>query len=137
MVCREIFAKETGILKIKEAVYEEFLLVVLMVMVSLLASCSRNQRFHKGKRELYDTITVYSVDKIVETSGSKEMFSTETYYLVSTDKGAYRIDLYGVWGNPQLVGVIKQDKTYIVKTQWFDAPILKQYKRITKLIREL
>ena len=42
---------------------KNFLLVVLMVMVSLLASCSRNQRFHKGKRELYDTITVYSVDK--------------------------------------------------------------------------
>lgn len=86
---------------------------------------------------MYDTITVYSVDKIVETSGSKEMFSTETYYIVATDKGAYRIDLYGIWANPQLVGVIKQDKTYIVKTQWFDAPILKEYKRITKLIREL
>lgn len=106
-------------------------------MVSLLASCSRNQRFQEGNRELYDTITVYSVDKIVETSGSKEMFSTETYYIVATDKGAYRIDLYGIWANPQLVGVIKQDKTYIVKTQWFDAPILKEYKRITKLIREL
>lgn len=66
---------------------KNFLLVVLIVMVSLLASCSRNQRFHKGKRELYDTITVYSVDKIVETSGSKEWFSTETYYLVATDKG--------------------------------------------------
>ncbi len=49
--------------------------------------CSRDQRFQEGNRELYDTITVYSVDKIVETSGSKEMFSTETYYLVATDKG--------------------------------------------------
>lgn len=116
---------------------KNFLLVVLIVMVSLLTSCSRNQRFQEGNRELYDTITVYSVDKIVETSGSKEMFSTETYYIVATDKGAYRIDLYGIWANPQLVGVIKQDKTYIVKTQWFDAPILKEYKRITKLIREL
>lgn len=86
---------------------------------------------------MYDTITVYSVDKIVETSGSKESFSTETYYLVATDKGAYRIDLYGIWGNPQLVGVVKQNKTYIVKTEWFNAPILKEYKRITKLIREL
>lgn len=86
---------------------------------------------------MYDTITVYSVDKIVETSGNKELFCTETYYLVATDKGAYRIDLYGVWGNAQLVGVIKQGRTYIVKTQWFDAPIIKEYKRITKLIREL
>lgn len=116
---------------------KKFLLVALVAVVSLLASCSRNQRFQEGNRESYDTIMVYSVDKIVETSGSKEMFSTETYYLVATDKGAYRIDLYGIWGNPQLVGVIKQNKTYIVKTELFDAPILKMYKRITKLIREL
>lgn len=116
---------------------KKFLLVALIAVVSLLASCSRNQRFQEGNRELYDTITVYSVDKIVETSGSKDRISTETYYLVATDNGAYRIDLYGIWGNPQLVGVVKQNKTYIVKTEWFNAPILKEYKRITKLIREL
>ncbi len=116
---------------------KKFLLVALIAVVSLLASCSRNQRFQEGNRELYDTITVYSVDKIVETSGSKDRIRTDTYYLVATDKGAYRIDLYGIWGNPQLVGVIKQDRTYIVETEWFDAPILKEYKRITKLIREL
>lgn len=116
---------------------KNFLLVTLIAMVSLLASCSRNQRFQEGNRELYDTITVYSVDKIVETSGSKDRIETETYYLVATDKGAYRIDLYGIWGNPQLVGVVKQGRTYIVKTELFNAPIIKQYKRITKLIREL
>lgn len=116
---------------------KNFLLVTLIAMVSLLASCSRNQRFQDGNRELYDTITVYSVDKIVETSGSKDRIETETYYLVATDKGAYRIDLYGIWGNPQLVGVVKQGRTYIVKTELFNAPIIKQYKRITKLIREL
>ena len=116
---------------------KKFLLVALIAVVSLLASCSRNLRFQEDNRELYDTITVYSVDKIVETSGSKDRISTETYYLVATDKGAYRIDLYGVWGNAQLVGVIKQGRTYIVKTQWFDIPIIKEYKRITKLIREL
>lgn len=116
---------------------KKFLLVSLVALVSMLASCCRNQRFQDGNRELYDTITVYSVDKIVETSGNKDRFDTETYFLVATDKGAYRIDLYGIWGNPQLVGVIKQNKTYVVETEWFDAPILKEYKRITKLIREL
>jgi hypothetical protein len=117
---------------------KKYLLVTLIAVASLLTlSCSRNQRFQEGDRELYDTITVYSVDKIVETSGNKDRIETETYYLVATDKGAYRIDLYGIWGNPQLIGVVKQNKTYIVKTGWFDAPILKEYKRITKLIREL
>lgn len=48
---------------------KKFLLVALIAVVSLLVSCSRNQRFQEGNRELYDTITVYSVDKIVETSG--------------------------------------------------------------------
>lgn len=71
---------------------KKFLLVALVAVVSLLALCSRSQRFQEGNRKLYDTITVYSVDKIVETSGTKEMFGTETYYLVATDKGAYRID---------------------------------------------
>lgn len=79
---------------------KKFLLVALIAVVSLLASCSRNQRFQEDNRELYDTITVYSVDKIVETSGNKDRIRTETYYLVVTDKGAYRIDLYGIWGNP-------------------------------------
>lgn len=116
---------------------KKFLSVALIAVVSLLASCSRNQRFQKGDLELYDTITVYSVDKIVETSGSKDRISTDTYYFVVTDKGEYRIDLYGKWGNPQLVGVIKRDRTYIVETEWFDAPLLREYKRITKLIREL
>lgn len=72
---------------------KKFLLFALVAVVSLLASCSRSQRFQGGNRKLYDTITVYSVDKIVETSGNKESFDTETYYLVATDKGAYRIDL--------------------------------------------
>lgn len=72
---------------------KKFLLFALVAVVSLLASCSRSQRFQGGNRKLYDTITVYSVDKIVETSGNKESFGTETYYLVATDKGAYRIDL--------------------------------------------
>ncbi len=78
---------------------KKFLLVALIAVVSLLASCSRNQRFQEDNRELYDTITVYSVDKIVETSGNKDRIRTETYYLVATDKGAYRIDIcteYGV-----------------------------------------
>lgn len=116
---------------------KKFLLVALIAVVSLLALCSRNQRFQEDNRELYDTITVYSVDKIVETSGNKDRIRTETYYLVATDKGAYRIDLYGIWGNPQLAGVIKQDRTYIVETKWFDAPIFKEYKCIIKLICEL
>lgn len=109
---------------------KKFLLITLIAVVSLLASCSRNQSFQGCKRELYDTVKVYSVDKIVETFGNKDRFDTETYFLVATDKGAYRIDLYGIWCNPQLVGVIKQGRTYIVKTEWFNAPIFKEYKRI-------
>ena len=38
---------------------KKFLLVALIAVVSLLASCSRNLRFQEDNRELYDTITVY------------------------------------------------------------------------------
>ena len=55
---------------------KKFLLVALIAAVSLLASCIRNLRFQECNRELYDTITVYSVDKIAETSGSKDRIST-------------------------------------------------------------
>ena len=35
---------------------KKFLLVALIAVVSLLASCSRNQRFQEGNRELYEPV---------------------------------------------------------------------------------
>lgn len=103
----------------------------------MLASCSRSKNHTNGEEYLYDTIRVFSVDKMVETRGTANNIDTEIYYLVSCDKGAYRIDVSGIWANPQLVGVIKPNGIYVVKTAMFNAPIIKQYKRITRLMEEL
>lgn len=112
-------------------------LILFTFIILLLASCSRSQNYTNGEKYLYDTIRVFSVDKMIETSGTSDSFDTEIYYLVSCDKGAYRIDVSGIWANPQLIGVIKPNGTYVVKTAMFDAPIIKQYKRITRLMETL
>lgn len=112
-------------------------LILFSFVVMLLTYCSRSQNYTKGEEYLYDTIRVFSVDKMVETSGTANSFNTDIYYLVSCDKGAYRIDISGIWANPQLIGVIKPNGTYVVKTAMFDAPILKEYKRITQLMETL
>jgi hypothetical protein len=112
-------------------------LILFTFVTLLLASCSRSKNHTNGEEYLYDTIRVFSVDKMVETRGTANNIDTEIYYLVSCDKGAYRIDVSGIWANPQLVGVIKPNGIYVVKTAMFNAPIIKQYKRITRLMEEL
>ena len=112
-------------------------LILFSFITLLLTCCSRSQNYIKGEKYTYDTIKVFSVDKMVETSGTANNINTDIYYLVSCDKGSYRIDISGIWANPQLIGVIKPNGTYVVKTAMFDAPILKEYKRITRLIETL
>ena len=112
-------------------------LILFTFVTLLLASCSRSKNYTNGEEYIYDTIRVFSVDKMVETRGTTNNIDTEIYYLVSCDKGAYRIDVSGIWANPQLVGVIKPNGIYVVKTAMFNAPIIKQYKRITRLMEEL
>ena len=112
-------------------------LILFSFVTLLLIFCNRSQNYTKGEEYLYDTIRVFSVDKMVETSGTANSINTDIYYLVSCDKGAYRIDISGIWANPQLIGVIKPNGTYVVKTAMFDAPIIKGYRRITRLIEML
>ena len=112
-------------------------ILVAIVMVSSLVACNRNQNVY-GKNDVdIDTISVLSVERMDEIHGTKDRTETEIYYFVATDKGAYRIDMAGLWAAPQLIGIVKPDRTYIVHTGWFDSPILKEYKRITGVIREL
>lgn len=112
-------------------------LTLLTLLILLASACNRNQRLFGNNTEDIDTISVFSVDKMTEISGTDGNMSTTIYYLVSTSKGAYRIDIGGIFANPQLVGVVRSNRTYIVQTMWFDAPVLHEYKRITKVIKEL
>lgn len=108
-----------------------------IVMALPLVACTRNQNVYGQNDADIDTISVLSVERMDEIHGTKNGTSTEIYYFVTTNKGAYRIDIDGLWAAPQLIGVIKPDRTYIVHTGWFDSPVLKLYKRITGVVREL
>lgn len=112
-------------------------LTLLTLIILLAFACNRNQKLFGDSDTNIDTISVFSLDKMTELSGTDGSMNTTIYYLVSTSKGAYRIDIGGVFANPQLIGVVRPNKTYIVQTIWFDAPILHEYKRITKIIKEL
>lgn len=108
-----------------------------IVMVFPLVACNQNQNVYGQNDADIDTISVLSVERMEEIHGTKDRTETVIYYFVTTNKRAYRIDIGGLWAAPQLIGIVKPDRTYIVHTAWYDSPILKEYKRITGVVREL
>ena len=100
--------------------------VILFIFALSLTSC------------INETIDckVYSVDKIQETSGSAENgFTTDTYWLVSTDEGTYSIQPSGPFAYPQAVGMLKADSTYTLKVEGPHMPLFGEYGRITKVTK--
>lgn len=80
--------------------------------------------------------TVYSVEKIQETSGNAENgFTTDTYWLVSTNEGTYSIQPSGPFAYPQAVGMLKADSTYTIKVEGPHMPLFGEYGRITKVTK--
>ena len=65
------------------------------------------------------TCTIHSIDKQVEQSGDAKSFSTEIYWLVTTDKGAFHIKSDGLWACPEAIGKLKVDSTYILTVDGF------------------
>lgn len=100
--------------------------VILFIFALSLTSC------------INETIDckVYSVDKIQETSGSAENgFTTDTYWLVSTDEGTYSIQPSGPFAYPQAVGMLKADSAYTLKVEGPHMPLFGEYGRITKVTK--
>lgn len=87
--------------------------------------------------ELRDTKTekhkVLSISKVEDTHGDSEGFYTEVYYLVSTDKGAYKINTIGFNAAPECAGLIP-DSTYIITTRGTSIPYLGMYKNIIRVV---
>lgn len=96
--------------------------LVLFIFAVLLSSC------------VDKTIdcTVYSVEKIRQEILNEH---TETYWLVSTDKGTYSIQPSGVWAYPQAAGMLKADSTYTIKVEGPHMPLFGEYGRITKVTK--
>lgn len=86
--------------------------------------------------ELRDTKTevhkVLSISKVESTQGDSDGFYTEVYYLVSTNKGAYKINTIGFNAAPECARIIP-DSTYILTTRGTAIPYLGMYKNIIKV----
>ena len=77
--------------------------------------------------------SVLSISKIEATQGDSDGFYTEVYYLVSTDKGAYRINTIGFNAAPECAGLVP-DSTYIITTRGTSIPYLGKYKNIIRVV---
>ena len=73
--------------------------------------------------------TIRSINKVEKTHGDAESFTTEVYYLVTTDKGAYKVVMDGFNAAPQCAGV-KVDSTYTLTTRGINFPFLDIYPKI-------
>lgn len=75
-------------------------------------------------------VRVHQVDKIEKTSGDKNGFYTEIYYLLYTDKGAFRINLNGFIAHPEFAGVLKKDSIYDITVCGVEVPFMGMYRNV-------
>lgn len=101
--------------------------ILLFIIALIFCQCQRID-----KHEI--TCRVYSIEKQVKTSGSKESFNTDIYWLVTTDRGSYHIVTDGLWACPEAVGQIKADSIYTLTIDgWFESSFWGMYPYIVKV----
>lgn len=76
--------------------------------------------------------TILSNEKVEKVHGNEDGFTTEVYYLVTTDKGAYKVVMAGFNAAPQCAGV-KKDSTYRLTTRGLEMPFFDIYPKIIKV----
>lgn len=79
------------------------------------------------------TVTAYGVEKITNTHGDKDRFSTDVYYLLSTDHGTYRIGIDGIYAHPEYAKSIKPDSVYEITVIGKSIPFMGIYPRVKEL----
>ena len=75
-------------------------------------------------------VRVNKVDKIGKVSGSNENISTRIYYLLYTDKGAFRIDIDGILAHPEFAGKMEKDSVYEISVCGVDVPFWGVYRNV-------
>lgn len=78
-------------------------------------------------------VKVNQVDKIEKTSGDKEGFNTEIYYLVYSDKGTFRVSISGLLAHPEFAGKIKKDSTYTIRVCGIELSYLGIYRNVIEV----
>ena len=105
---------------------KEYRVVMWVIVIALVVFGYLACRFANKKTQEH---LILSVDKVENTTGDSEGFYTEVYYLVTTDKGAYKVVMDGFNAAPQCAGV-KKDSTYILTTRGIEFPLLGIYQNI-------
>lgn len=96
--------------------------IIILIILGLCAGCSLMNR----KTE---THKILSIDKVEQTVGDSDGFNTVVYYLVTTDKGAYKVVMSGFNAAPQCAG-LKKDSTYVLTTRGVRIPFFGYYPNI-------
>lgn len=103
------------------------LTLILALLALTLVGCEKVDRHSV-------TCKVLSIDKQVETNGTKNSFSTDIYWLVVTDKGSFHLRTDGLWSCAGAVGKLKEDSTYYITVDgWFKSSILGVYPYIVNV----
>lgn len=95
---------------------------VFIAIISLIYLC----RFYNETTQEHK---VYSIDKVENTTGDSDGFTTVVYYIVTTDKGVYKVVMDGFNAAPQCARVQK-DSTYMLTTRGIKIPLLGIYPNI-------
>jgi len=106
-----------------ESKYRVVLYCVLAIVIALLIY------WFNFSNETTQEHIVYSIDKVEKTVGDSDGFTTEVYYIMTTDKGAYEIVMNGFNSSLQSARVQK-DSTYIITTRGVSVPFLGIYSKV-------
>ena len=103
------------------------LLIVLMVSSILVAGLP-------AAFQAYSKVVDGANAQVLLSTGATRIrdelgFATDVYYMVSTDKGAYKIEVHGLNACLECIG-IEEGKTYILMTRGISIPLIGIYSNI-------
>lgn len=86
--------------------------------------------------EHVDTYSVSKITEVQDTHGDENGFSTDVYYMVYTDKGAYSIQMTGFNAHPECAGQIYATDTcrFAMRTRGIRIPFLGIYPNIIEIV---
>ncbi len=98
-------------------------------IIALIIGAMFATEFANEKTQMH---TILSNEKVEKVHGDEEGFTTEVYYLVTTNKGAYKVVMDGINAAPRCAGV-KKDSTYKLTTRGLEIPFFGIYPKIIKV----
>lgn len=103
-----------------------FTILVVAVFV-MLAYCFT----FANKRQI--NARVLRIEKVEEVKKTDSSIMTDVYYLVFTNKGAFRVNIRGLLARPRLAGTIKKDSLYRFELVGVEIPFLGVYSSVLEV----